>query len=326
MECSYLAYLDRQQTTITNALRLRAANETIRQGFVNHKGPFSANTPLPDHNTIAVAAFKITAIIASTSAELSSRARRSNIARATSTVTIHPSGGATMNASIINIKRVSILEALSTLYDGDRSGIRRIKNLLQSRRQFRWKLRQPRCVDQSNTDQVTDVGSILVAVLHQLHFNQGFQQDDTEVRRIINSLHFGRRQQMVWTGFLARKKEVNGLTRLALSAVPKHYDIHQFVVYESSFLHRSRYRRQIATPNENVDIARRANCTFIDRCNPRRDSVAADDSVWDAECVQHAGRAQQPFAHLGHGSLHAVEDVHAHADGPGRPRLHTFRA
>jgi hypothetical protein len=39
-----------------------------------------------------------------------------------------------MNASIINIKRVSILEALSTLYDGDRSGIRRIKNLLQSRR------------------------------------------------------------------------------------------------------------------------------------------------------------------------------------------------
>ena len=47
--------------------------------------------------------------------------------------------------------------------------------------------------------------------------------------------------------------------------------------------------------------------------------MATDHRVGYARLVQSRGGPQQSIAHLGHSSLHAVQNVQAHAHGLGRP-------
>src|SRR5271165_5806269 len=112
---------------------------------------------------------------------------------------------------------------------------------------------------------------------------------------------------------------MNRLAWLTFRAVSKHYHVKQFTTYKTRRCQRVSDFRQIDSPHEQVDVARISHRPLVDRRDPGGDSIASHDSVRNASLVECRRGPEQSLAHLGHRSLHSVEDVHAHGDRPGRP-------
>ena len=64
-----------------------------------------------------------------------------------------------------------------------------------------------------------------------------------------------------------------------------------------------------------IDVARVSDRACINGRHPGRHGVAADNGVGNAGLIQNSRDSQQTFAHLGHSSLHAVENFPGHCDG-----------
>ena len=167
--------------------------------------------------------------------------------------------------------------------------------------------------------QIAEMGAVLVAMGHQLHDDQRRERDHGNVFGVADRFDLGNRQVMIGPQLLAGEKQVNRLARLAVRTIAKHHHIEQLPVYEAGLLQRDRDLGQIVAADQEVDVARVANRSFVDGRHPRSDGVSADDRERYADSRQSRRCPHQSFAHFRHGSLHAIKDRRVHADRLRRP-------
>ena len=140
-----------------------------------------------------------------------------------------------------------------------------------------------------------------------------------KVRWVVNSFDFREGQKIARMIPFTAKEQANRFVRLAIGTVSKHDDIDQFAASKTHALQGRRDCGKIASPNQNIDVARVSRGSFISGRHPRCNGISADDRVRNSGLIQGRSRPQQSFAHLRHGVLHSVKDFRSHTDGCGRP-------
>ena len=77
--------------------------------------------------------------------------------------------------------------------------------------------------------------------------------------------------------------------------------------YKASRLKGGLHTLEVGTANKQIDVPCVAHQTLIDASYPGRNSMAADDRVWDAGLFEHSRGAQQPVPDFFHGPVHPLE-------------------
>ena len=196
---------------------------------------------------------------------------------------------------------------------------RSVEELLEAGIQGWRKADRPSCVEQADTDQIAQVSSVLVAPGAQFHSGEGLQFRDLEFGGTLGFIEVRRGDHVLGFDLFAGEEEVDAVAGSACRAVDEGFDIQQSVMDEAGGLEDRADRFEVVAANEDIDIARVTNRPLVNRRHPGRHGIAADHGIRQPRLGERRRRSQQPFAYLGHSSLHSVENFNAHADGPGRP-------
>jgi hypothetical protein len=97
---------------------------------------------------------------------------------------------------------------------------------------------------------------------------------------------------------------VQSLARLSIRAVQEYDGPHHFIPNEPNALQRIGRARQILFGEEQVDIPGIADGTIVDRCHPRRYSVATDDGIRNLRVAERLAGSIQSFLDEFHGAKH----------------------
>lgn len=199
------------------------------------------------------------------------------------------------------------------------SAIRRIQQRLQANRQRFWKARGPTLVNEAHTEQIEQVNLVLAAEGCQLDAYQSLKRNQAE-RAHFNSLSDIRtRSLFALLDEFAREHNMNGVPRAAVRLVKKQILSRVMAVDESGPFHRRLRSWKVCPTDQDVYILCISDGRLIDRCDPSRDRVSADQRIGNGIRFQCRTGFQKALPNLFDGIDHPFQEE----SGTGNRRWHT---
>ena len=99
-------------------------------------------------------------------------------------------------------------------------------------------------------------------------------------------------------GLFAGEQEMNPGARFALRPVDESINSEDVMINEAGGFERGSDGGQIGAPDQQIDVARRADGVLVDPADPFGDGIAAGDGVTDLGRLEGAGCPAQPLFDL----------------------------
>jgi hypothetical protein len=189
------------------------------------------------------------------------------------------------------------------------SAVRIIEQRLKPFSELGRKPGRPTSIDQPKLDHVSQMGSVFVPITVEFHLDQGFEFHDSFLIDFDRSINTRCWTDILRPNFAACEEYVQTLARLSIRAVQKNNGPHHFIPNEPSVLQRIGRTGQILFGEKQVDIPGVADGTIVDRCHPRRHSVATDDGIRNLGVAERLAGSIQSFLDEFHGAKHPFENI-----------------
>ena len=187
------------------------------------------------------------------------------------------------------------------------SAVRVIEQLLQPFAEFRRKSCRPRIVNQSDTDEVSQVRAVLVAKCDQLEPDKCSKRRNGESRIGFDIDYVGRGGDIGRPHALVREQHANSVSHLRIRPIKEDIHARDVTIDEPRSLHRDYGTLEVVASQQNVNIPRRSDERFVHARHPQPYRVAADHGIWHARSVKSRGRATQAIFNDFLCSCHSLE-------------------
>lgn len=198
------------------------------------------------------------------------------------------------------------------------SAVRRIQQRLQANRQRCRKSRGPALVNQTNTEQIEQVNLVLAAEGRQFDAYQGLKRNQAKRAHFNSFSNIRTRSLFAFLDEFAREHNMNGVSRAAMCIVEKQIKSRGMPMDESGPFHRRLRSWKVSPTNQYVDVLGVSDGRLIDRCDPGRDRVSADQRIGNGIRFQCRTGFQKALSHLFHGVNHPLQEE----SGTGNRRWH----
>ena len=160
---------------------------------------------------------------------------------------------------------------------------------------------------------------VLAAEGRQLDAYQGLKRNQAKRAHFNSFSNIRTRSLFAFLDEFAREHNMNGVPRAAIRIVEKQIKSRGMPVDESGPFHGRLRSWKVSPTNQYVDVLGVSDGRLIDRCDPGRDRVSADQRIGNGIRFQCRTGFQKALSHLFHGVNHPLQEE----SGTGNRRWHT---